>query len=116
MEKRTKHTRTGTIALGLAAKAIVDRLREVRTAAGEDHRRPQAGAKGGRIASKGEGEDRPQAPPALIRHQMLDDGYIALADFRVEVDRLCIKAIGDGLGKFEGPQQRKVKKTFVFFK
>jgi hypothetical protein len=100
MEKRTKHLRRYTTTLGREATAIVDRLREVRTAAGEDHRRPQAGSREGVQASKGgEGDDRPCAPPALIRHQMLDDGYIALADFRVEVDRLCIKAVSDGIGE-----------------
>ena len=60
--------------LSVVAERVVRRLeqqkKKVRTAAGEDHRRPQAGSREGVQASKGgEGDDRPCAPPALIRKQ-----------------------------------------------
>ena len=72
MDKRTTHTQTRTISLGDQARAIVDRLKMTRTAAGEDRRRPQAGAKGGRIASKGEGESGQPSGPPTKRKEVAD--------------------------------------------
>jgi len=70
--------------LSVVAERVVRRLeqqkKKVRTAAGEDHRRPQAGAKGGRSASKdGEGDDLSQGPPRLIRKQQARGSVCVLA-------------------------------------
>lgn len=69
--------------LSVVAERVVRRLeqqkKKVRTAAGEDHRRPQAGSREGVQASKGEGEDRPQAPPRLIRHAQARGSVCVLA-------------------------------------
>ena len=72
MERVRKHTRRYTTTLGREATAIVDRLSKVRTAAGEDRRRPQAGNREGSASKGGEGVDGQPSGPPTKRKEVAD--------------------------------------------